>query len=322
MALYPLKLAPVLKTPLWSGARLARDYGKVGALQIGESWELTVREGDCSLIENGAYRGSSLAALLSDFKEDLLGRTPLVNGRFPLLIKLIDAALPLSVQVHPDDALAALLENDSGKTELWHILAADKDAYILYGLKEGVSLEKAALALQGEDFAQVMRRIPVSPGETYFIPAGLPHAIGEGVLLAEVQQSSDLTYRLYDYGRKDKNGQARPLHIEKGVRALRAFNTDKIEALRFEKGKTAHFGGELLANTPYFYAELLSVKEELSLPSAPYMRHLLCIEGELTLWCEKEAYSVKQGESILLPASLSEILLTGEGRLLLSALPE
>ena len=97
---------------------------------------------------------------------------------------------------------------------------------------------------------------------------------------------------------------------------------DKIEALRFEKGKAAHFGGELLANTPYFYAELLSVKEELSLPSAPYMRHLLCIEGELTLWCEKEAYSVKQGQSILLPALLSDVLLTGKGRLLLSALPE
>ncbi len=320
MIRYPLKLSPVIKTPLWSGERLAKEYGKNGADKIGESWELTVREDDCSLIENGIYRGRSLASLLADFQTEILGKTPLKNGRFPLLVKLIDAALPLSVQVHPNDALAALLENDSGKTELWHIVEADDDAYILYGLQENVSLKDAALALQGADFARVLRRVSVSKGESYFIPAGLPHAIGPGVLLAEVQQNSDLTYRLYDYNRKDKNGLPRPLHIEKGVKALRSLSESEIEALRFQQGREGAEGGEALANTPFFQAERLALSGKRDLQKRDYLRHLLCLDGTLTLESGEETLALKKGDSVLLPACLDTAVLSGEAVLLISSL--
>lgn len=318
--LYPFLLTPVLKTPLWSGRRLIKDYGKAESEKIGESWELSARPDAAVTVKNGPLAGTSLYTVFEKFSRELIGDAPLPNGGFPLLVKLIDAALPLSVQVHPDGALAKRLGEEGGKTELWYILDAEKDAAIYYGLRDGISEKEAAAALQGEGFDAVLRRIPVQRGEVYFLPAGLPHAIGEGVLLAEVQENSDVTYRLYDYGRRDEAGKLRPLHVEKGTLALRTYSDREIEELRFASGKTPRDGDTLLAATPYFRAELLSLLGEATLPRRNYLRHLLCLEGKATLREGDTQLSFQKGDSILLPAALGNTHLEGEGTILLSSL--
>ena len=318
--LYPLFLSGVTKSPIWGGMRLPREWNKCApdGGTVGESWELTVRQKEMSIVQNGSLAGKTVGKLLRNCPDKLMGKSSLPNGEFPLLIKLIDAADRLSVQVHPDDTYAARVENDRGKAEMWYIVDADKDAEIICGLVDGFDNVAFVSALQKGELMSALKEQKVHRGETYFIPAGLPHAIGKGILIAEIQQSCDLTYRVYDYDRRTADGSLRELHIDKACDVIRSFDKDEIDAIRYSR-EIPSSREDVLADCDYFRVERLNLSETAhTLPQNGYLRHLLCIDGNGTLTCDGISYPFRRGDSILLPASLESITLTGNGTVLIS----
>lgn len=318
--LYPFFLSGVTKSPIWGGTRLPREWNKCApdGGTVGESWELTVRKKEMSIIQNGALAGTPVGELLSDFPNELMGNSSLTNGEFPLLIKFIDADDRLSVQVHPDDSYAARVENDRGKTEVWYIVDADEDAEIICGLVDGIDNAAFCDALRKGELMSVLKVQKVRAGETYFIPAGLPHAIGKGILIAEIQQNCDLTYRVYDYDRRQADGSLRELHIDKACDVIRPFDANEIDAIRYSRELPAS-RDTILADCDYFRVEKLALsKDTHTLFQNGYLRHLLVIDGEGTIECDGVSYPFRRGNSILLPASLDHLTLTGDGTVLIS----
>lgn len=321
-SLYPFRLSCVTKSPIWGGTRLVREWGKQSdGDTIGESWELTVRKDEKSRILNGPLAGQTLEEVINRTGPSFIA-PDYPAGAFPLLIKLIDAADRLSVQVHPDDAYAARAEGDRGKTEMWYIVDAAPDAEIICGLRAGVGRAEFAAAVRSGKIDEVMHRQRVCKGETYFIPAGLLHAIGSGILIAEIQQNCDLTYRVYDYNRRDRDGNLRRLHIEKALDVVRPFSADEINALRFSRRSDSLANGEVLADCEFFRVERLTLHgTPVTFPDFAGMRHLLCVDGSATLTCNGVSYTLAKGdnlESWLLPAGLPASL-SGTATLLVSA---
>lgn len=319
MKLYPLRLCGITKSPIWGGTRLLRDWGKSSdATTVGESWELTVRASEVCTVTNGALDGKSLDEVISSYGADVTGGD-FGSTDFPLLIKLIDAEDRLSVQVHPDDTYAARVENDRGKTEMWYIVDADPDAEIICGLADGVSREDFAAAVASGTMESALKRQPVHAGETYFIPAGLTHAIGKGILIAEIQQNCDRTYRVYDYERRQPDGSLRELHVEKALDVIRPFTEDEINAIRYSRTGGVAESDAVLAHCDFFRVE----KRDLTLSPITLregiMQHLLCLDGNATLECGGECYTLARGESWLIPAALKGVTLTGDATLLISS---
>ena len=318
--LYPFFLSGVTKSPIWGGTRLPREWNKCApdGGSVGESWELTVRKHEMSTVQNGPLAGTPVGDLMRDLPEELMGRSSLPGGEFPLLIKFIDAADRLSVQVHPDDAYAARVENDRGKTEMWYIVDADEDAEIICGLVDGIDNAAFCDALRKGELMSILKVQKVRAGETYFIPAGLPHAIGKGILIAEIQQNCDLTYRVYDYDRRQADGSLRELHIDKACDVIRPFDANEIDAIRYSRELPAS-RDTILADCDYFRVEKLALsKDTHTLFQNGYLRHLLVIDGEGTIECDGVSYPFRRGNSILLPASLDHLTLTGDGTVLIS----
>ncbi len=301
MELYPFLLSSVTKSPIWGGRRLIDDWGKTAdAETVGESWELTVRSGEKSVIRNGALKGRTLESVILEFGGNLIA-PDFGNGEFPLLVKLIDAGDALSVQVHPDDEYAARMENDRGKTEMWYIVEADEGAELIFGLQDGATRDDFAKAVMENDPERVLRRCSVHAGECYFIPAGMTHAIGKGILIAEIQQNCDLTYRVYDYNRRGADGSLRELHVEKALEVVRPFAEEEVEAIRYSRRSDTLANGEILADCQYFRVEKLTVKDAQLLPDCAQMRHVLCISGEGRLVHDGKTYPVSKGDSYFLP---------------------
>ena len=318
--LYPLFLSGVTKSPIWGGTRLPREWNKCAPdnTSVGESWELTVREHEMSTVQNGTLSGITVGELLQSNASKLMGKSTREGGTFPLLIKFIDAADRLSVQVHPDDSYAARVENDRGKTEMWYIVDADEDAEIICGLADGFDNAAFCKALQKGELMSALKTHKVQKGETYFIPAGLPHAIGKGILIAEIQQNCDLTYRVYDYDRRGADGSLRQLHIDKACDVIRPFDKDEINAIRYSRGLPTS-RDVVLADCDYFRVEKLCLCENThTLHPNGYLRHLLVIDGNGTIECEGVSYPFQRGDSILLPASLEDINLNGKATVLSS----
>ena len=319
MSIYPMRLSGVTRSPIWGGTRLPMEWhrGAVGET-VGESWELTVRrDGECR-VTNGEYAGMPLREVIARARDGVLGESRGDADAFPLLIKLIDAADRLSVQVHPDDDYAARVENDRGKTEMWYIVAAEEGAEIICGLNPDTDTAAFAAAVAAGNTEAALCHVPVHAGECYFIPAGLPHAIGRGILIAEIQQNCDLTYRVYDYDRVDKNGCPRELHVKKALDVIRPFTGEEIERLRFSRGRECATG-TLLADCEYFRVSLLSPdKAACTLSGGGRMGHLLCLAGEGELVANGEVLSLARGDSILLPAALSEVTVSGDCSVLYS----
>ena len=318
--LYPLLLSGVTKSPIWGGTRLPCEWNKTAPNggTVGESWELTVRQKEMSIVQNGTLAGKTVGELLQECPHELMGRSTLPNGAFPLLIKFIDAADDLSVQVHPDDAYAADVENDRGKTEMWYIVDADENAEIICGLADGIDNAAFRTALQNGDLMSALKVQKVQRGDTYFIPAGLPHAIGKGILIAEIQQNCDLTYRVYDYDRRQADGSLRELHIEKACDVIRPFSTEEIDALRYANGIPTS-RENLLTDCAYFRVEKCDLcKNAHTVFQNGYLHHLLCVAGSGTVECDGISYPFLRGDSILLPALLDRVTLTGTATLLIS----
>lgn len=319
MKKYPLKLTYTVKTALWAGKRLKDEFGKTSEHErISETWELSVREGEMARIVGGDADGMTLAeyfeacgygCVSTDFKR---------GERFPLLIKFIDAADILSVQVHPDDEYARRVEKDSGKTEMWYIIDAAEGARLVYGLKQGMTEEDFARAVSEKRIGDVLNSVPVKAGEVYFIPAGMVHAIGAGILIAEIQQNSDLTYRVYDFDRVGADGRLRPLHVEKALAVTRPYTDEEIAAVQFARGKTAE-KGELLAASEYFKVTRLSVDgaETLTVGDDSFTS-VLCIDGAGSIYYGDTEYRIVKGDSYFMPAGMGKFDIRGMLTVILS----
>lgn len=306
---YPLLLEPVTKSPIWGGTRLLSEWKIPSqAPTIGEAWVLSVRKAEQNTIANGEWAGKRIGEVIAQYGAP--------ETDFPLLVKLLDAKENLSVQVHPDDAYASRVENDRGKTEMWHILEADEGSELIMGLREGVSRADFANAVRAGKTESVLNHIRVRPGETYFIPAGMPHAIGKGILLAEIQQNCDLTYRIWDYNRLGKDGKPRELHVEKALDVVRPFSGDEVERLRYQSKPEAD-RNTVLAACPQFCVERMEITQKTDLPEKRGVFHLLCVQGEGTLLCGGISYPVTRGNSYLLPPKTG-ISASGKMTILLS----
>lgn len=318
MERYPLKLDFVAKSALWGGDKLKTDYGKNTEVEpLAETWELSLREKEMSVVLNGSHCGKTLGDVIAECGNDIVSDT-WDGGRFPLLIKLIDAKDKLSVQVHPTDAYAALNERDPGKTEMWIILDAKPGARIIYGQKDGVRQEDLVEAIREERYADVLAEVPVEKGDVFFIPSGLVHAIGAGIVVAEIQQNSDLTYRVYDYDRRQKDGSLRPLHREKALDVATAYTREEISDLQYSRRERE---AGLLAACSYFRVSRVKVAGRADLAAEKSSFHsLLCIEGGGSIRYDGKTYPIVRGESYFIPAGLGGFTVYGDMTLIDSSL--
>lgn len=309
MKLYPLKLIPVLKNAIWGGHRIY-DTFSIGhsAEQSAEAWMLTLRTDGVNTIENGEGKGMTLA----EYAEKVGLQTLCGTNDFPLLIKIIDANDRLSVQVHPDDTYAKEHGLDAGKTEMWYVLEAEPGATLVSGLKEGISAEDMRKAVANGTCEALLNAIPVKKGDCFYIPAGLVHAIGKGILIAEIQQNSNTTYRLYDYDRVGADGKKRELHIEEAVEVIKtSFDLTDItvgQTVSDSEGSTV----KILCRSPFFEAQSVVLSGGHIHTTDARMTHVLCVRGEGAICCEGVSYPLHKGDTYLLPATLSGCTLETE----------
>ena len=312
MKLYPLTFDPIFKERIWGGEKLQTELHKpTHQPLIGESWEISTVKGDVSVISNGTLKGTSLQALIEQAPEVLLGSAVYkrFGTDFPLLIKFIDAAQDLSIQVHPDDALAKARHNSFGKTEMWYIMEADPNASIIIGFNRNVSKEEYQSHLENKTLSQLLNYEKVSHGDMFFIPAGKIHAIGAGVLLAEIQQTSDITYRVYDFDRKDKHGNYRELHTEL---ALDAIDFERKDDFRKSYSSTENTINPAVAS-PYFTTDYLKITQETPLTLSGDSFHIyIGVAGKGSLQYGDMELPLEKGQTVLVPACCKQISLKGD----------
>lgn len=308
---YPMKLHPVYKDNLWGGERLKKDYNKQTEMTpLAESWELSCHKDGSSVITNGPCAGMTLSAYLEQNPE-AAGTRGMDFPAFPILFKLIDAKDDLSVQVHPDDDYAQRVEGEYGKTEMWIVLECEPGAKLVYGFRQKMDRETFRGRIADQTLLEAVNEIPVHKGDVFFIPAGTLHAIGKGIVIAEIQQNSNTTYRVYDYGRVDANGNPRELHIEK------ALDVTYLEAYRAEQKKYPthkETGGTvtLLADCPYFKTRQIQLDGCMNrIVDSGSFEGLFCAEGAAVLRTETEAWKLQKGDTVFLPAGLGPYALEG-----------
>ena len=303
--LYPLKFKPILKDKIWGGQKLIELLNKESNLtNVGESWEISDVEGDTSIVSNGSLEGQSLKQLLSNFKEDLIGKKNFeqFGEKFPLLIKFIDAKEDLSIQLHPNDALAAKRHNSFGKTEMWYVMQADVDSNLIVGFNQDMTSEKYLKHLEDKTLTEILNFDKVKTGDTYFIEVGRVHAIGAGVMLAD------------DWDRVDDEGNERELHNDL---AIDAFNFNMPEDYRVTFSKTENHSNKMVS-CPYFTTNYLKVTKPLKkLNKVDSFIIYMCVEGEASIKVERGNYAICKGETILIPAVLKEFEITSKNATLL-----
>ena len=302
--LYPLKFQPILKNKIWGGQKLQQLLNKpTTATDAGESWEISDVEGDTSVVANGPLEGTSLKTLLETYTSNLLGEKNFrqFGTKFPLLIKFIDAKEDLSVQLHPNDQLAKERHNSFGKTEMWYVLKADTDSNLIVGFSQQMTQELYLKHLEAKTLQSILNFDTVQAGDTYFIEVGRIHAIGAGVLLAEIQQTSDITYRVYDWDRVDAEGKERELHNDI---ALEAFDFDMPDNYRVKYSLDSNSSSELV-RCPYFTTNVLDVKEPIQKENNhdSFMIYM-CVEGSARLEMEGTFTELSMGETVLIPACI------------------
>ena len=316
----PFLLQPAGKDYLWGGNRLHTLFGKQLPLHpLAETWECSTHPDGCSIVASGIDKGKTLAEVLQQHPE-FLGTKTSATGDLPVLIKLIDAAKDLSVQVHPDDAYAQQYEHEpNGKTEMWYILEAEPGASLIYGFSKPMQPEQLDTCLKENTILSYLQKIPVKKGDVFLIPAGTVHAIGAGIVLAEIQQRSNLTYRLYDYNRTDATGKKRPLHVEK-AKAVIQFSANQPPQMKQPMQQKNGYRVQCLCKCPYFCTTLLTIQTACDWtnyqPDSDTFQVLLCISGSGTMQTKENAISFQKGDCIFLPAHSSMERLTGTAELL------
>ena len=314
-----LKLFPTGKDYLWGGTRLREEYGKkIDLMPLAETWECSVHPDGPSYVVNGVFKGITLAEVLKQHPEYL--GTKVVDGELPVLVKFIDAKKDLSVQVHPDDEYARKYEHQNGKTEMWYVIDADEGANLIYGFQHRVTSEILHKAVESGTLDKHLQKIEVHKGDTYFVPAGTVHGIGAGILVAEIQESSNVTYRVYDYNRIDKNGKKRELHFDKAVQVMDMGITPEVKQkpriIKYYPGCSR----ELLCRCKYFETERIQVTKGFSFSVMDNsFQILMCLEGYgqvETMDTEQKPVRFSKGETMFLPAGTGKCLVVGDATVL------
>ena len=318
MNIPPLKFRPILKSAIWGGEKIAPLKGIVtDQTQIGESWEISGVPGNESVVDGGQEDGKSLPALIKEYGASLVGEENFrrFGTTFPLLVKIIDAAGDLSVQVHPDDELAAKRHNSLGKTEMWYIMDTDPDANIYAGLSQSITPDDYITLVNEKKIMDVVARHKSHPGDVFFLPAGRIHAIGAGNLLCEIQETSDITYRVYDFDRRDaKTGLPRELHVDLAKDAINY----TVYPSYVTKAGEMHDGVAELVKCSHFDVRLITVNgtKTLDLSATPSFMTLTCTDGNCTITDDRgNTIELRRGQSALVPAMASSITLEGNATL-------
>ena len=307
-SLYPLKFTPIMKEKIWGGEKLKSVLNKdIPSNKTGESWELSGVKGDISIVSEGELSGKDLSYILSEYKEELVGNRVYTQfgDEFPLLIKFIDAQDDLSIQVHPNDELAAERHNSFGKTEMWYVINSDEGSELISGFNKSITKEEYLDKLNNNKITEVLNSEIAKEGDVFFIPVGRVHAIKSGILLAEIQQTSDITYRIYDWDRVDSNGEGRELHTEYALDALdfNKYDNYKTEYTISDNNRT------LLEQSPYFETSIfkLTDSKKISYKSLDSFVIFMAMEGEVNMIYPNGVLNIKMGETVLLPANITEI---------------
>jgi mannose-6-phosphate isomerase len=310
-----LQFNAILKERIWGGEKLKTILNKpITSYITGESWELSTVEGDVSVVANGEYEGKLLTDLINEYPDEILGTAvhERFGKQFPLLFKYLDAREDLSIQVHPNDELAKKRHNSFGKTEMWYVTQADADARIIVGFKEDSSPEEYVEHLNNNSLIDILDTVKAKPGDVFFLETGTVHAIGAGLVVAEIQQTSDITYRLYDFDRKDAQGNTRELHVDLALDAInyKKVNTYKEYSREINQSNT-------VVDCPYFTTNFIPLEnikavENSGLSFVVYM----CIEGSFELEYDGIIYKYIKGDTVLIPAAMKSYNLKGKASIL------
>lgn len=322
MELYPLTFTPIFKQRLWGGTKLNDLLHKnIPGKTTGESWEISALNHNVSQVANGSFAGTSLQTLIMQFPEKLLGARVIEQfGRnFPILIKFIDARENLSIQVHPNDSLAQKHHNASGKTEMWYVLHAEPGARLIAGFAKKTDKETCKQTLRKGHPSEILHYENVTRGDAFFIPSGTIHAIGAGVLLAEIQQTSDITYRVFDFNRKDKNGQLRELHTDLALEAL-DYSAVKNTKIPYSRVKNK---ANTIVNCPYFTTRFLQLTQNTcqNLAQRKAFTIYIVLEGQAQITNEAGTTTLKKGQTTLIPAATQTLSITTQNATLLEVIP-
>lgn len=312
--MYPLKFNPILKQTLWGGGKIIPFKHLSDVIDnVGESWEISGMRDNESVVANGEYKGMTLTELIKTFKEELVGESNYARfgNIFPLLIKFIDAREDLSIQVHPSDSLAKKRHNSMGKTEMWYVVDAEKGAKLSLGFSQQITPKEYKERIYNSTITEVLQKCNIHKGDVFFLPAGRVHSIGAGAFIAEIQQTSDITYRIFDFNRKDKDGKTRELHTDW---AKDAIDYEVLDDYRTDYEPVENEPVELVA-CPYFTTSLYDLTEDITCDYSELDSFviLICMEGVCTV-IDNEGNEVNMhaGETILLPAATQEVSIIPE----------
>lgn len=315
MHLYPLQFEPILKERIWGGTKLKTYLNKPITSEItGESWEISTVENDVSIVANGKFKGKSLNELIADYPMEILGTKvyQAFGKQFPLLFKYLDAREDLSIQLHPNDELAKKRHNSFGKTEMWYVMQADAAAKLIIGFKEKSSPEEYTLHLNNKTLPDILDTKKVQKGDVFLLETGTIHAIGAGNVIAEIQQTSDITYRVYDFDRVDANGNKRELHNDL---ALEAINYDTVEAQKTYL-KTENVANEMVY-CQYFTTNFIPLNGNMKVQkNQDSFTVYMCVDDSFELSFDGITYSYQKGDTVLVPASLTDFQLNGKASIL------
>lgn len=315
MLFYPLLFKPIFKERIWGGTKLKEVLNKsFYGHQIGESWELSTVENDVSVVVNGEFKGLNLNQLIEKYPTELLGVNSIQNFglNFPLLFKFLDAKEDLSIQVHPNDALAKERHNSFGKTEMWYVMQADDNARLVVGFKDKTNKKDYQEHIENKTLVTILNETPVKKGDAFFLETGTVHAIGAGVLIAEIQQTSDITYRLYDWDRVDANGVGRELHTDLALDAINFEPTNTKLNYDVAKNKSVN-----LVKCPFFKTNILQISEKYNWKKTKEsFTVLMCTEGSFTINMLHFQSEFKKGDTVLIPAIIDSFEIIGEATLL------
>ena len=303
--MYPMKFIPIYKERIWGGDNLGRMFAReLPSQQVGESWELSSHSNGASVVANGNLAGKTLQELMAEYKERLMGKKFANEKNFPLLIKIIDANDKLSIQVHPEDEYAYRVEGESGKTEAWYVIDAKENGKIIYGLRKEVTKEEFIKAVEGNRIGDAVNIVPVKAGDMMLVPAGMVHALLDGVMVYEIQQNSDTTYRVYDYDRVDDDGKGRELHIKKA-----------IEVINFTEQPSCNFDHRSI-QCQYFSMDKLRIHGMKNEKTEDCFIIYCVTAGVGNIRYKEFVESLRMGDTILIPACLGEFSIEGNVELL------
>lgn len=315
----PIKLLPAFKDYLWGGTKLKTDFGKKSDLDIvAESWELSTHKDGQSVVAAGPDAGLTLSEYIDKHGEGILGSNAQKFDYFPILIKLIDAKDNLSIQVHPSDDYALKNEGEYGKTEMWYVLDANEGASLYYGFKSEITKDEFEERINNNTLLDVLNKVEVHKGDMFFIESGTVHAIGKGIVICEIQQNSNTTYRVYDYDRRDANGNPRELHIKKAIDVSNLAPEDQNRSAS-ETVEHEGFSVTRLAKCKYFTVDKVEVDSQAALTVSPdSFKSIIVTDGSGVLTFDGESVDINKGDSIFIPAQDAEYSVSGKCELIIS----